>query len=108
MVRHDERSGVLCALPAAAVPAADAADAAAATFAATVVALAASAIALAAATIAASAVALIASATAAHFSAANIAVWLVLVAAPVGLSLRSWQQLRQFEWHRVLPGRVEP
>ena len=85
MVRHDERSGVLCALPAAAVPAV-----------------------AAAATIAASAVAVAASTTAARFPAANIAVWLVLVAAPVGLSLRSWQQLRQFEWHRVLPGRVEP
>ena len=102
MVRHYERSGVLRALPAAAVPASAAAASAVAAVPAAAAAAAASA------TIAAPTVALTATATAARFPAANIAVWLVLAAAPVGLSLRSWQQLRQFEWHRVLPGRVEP
>ena len=105
MVRHDERSGVLRALPAAAVPASAAAASAASAVAAVPAAAAA---AVASATIAAPTVALTATATAARFPAANIAVWLVLAAAPVGLSLRSWQQLRQFEWHRVLPDRLEP
>ena len=102
MVRHYERSGVLRALPAAAVPASAAAASAVAAVPAAAAASAATA------TIAAPTVALTATATAARFPAANIAVWLVLAAAPVGLSLRSWQQLRQFEWHRVLPGRLEP